>query len=707
MHSEFCLATIVGNTHPAQLARRSANHVTTNIFISRILICLLISLGFAAPTRAAEYEARIWSSKGGKHQIRAKFIDLNDGTVRLERPNGDISRLPLDKLSQEDQDYVRNADKPEVKQEPPAAAAPLGLQVGDRVEAKDFGKWKPATVTEIDYKWKHAEVRYDDGDTDGHMSMDDLRYPGTQQQPFLVKPPSPESSLKTVRPDLSEVDRPLADGTPADQVAPDPLATASWKPRAVRLGGRQDFFEKPTDFAIVASPTPMAIIVHANGHHEDAVPRVELIDLQTRKMLVTGPAPAGTGKLALSPSGSTVATSPADHGGSKSTGRIDFWKIADKKVDHLVSFVPYVMNAWPDLDPEWSAWLDDERLFTVNNEGQLILWQVEGAKAVYELMIDRSSRPILTHGRKHLVVPTSTGVQFFDAKSGELEAVVGSGDCLRAALAFSPSGKQLAIVSSGFVDVLDVTTGETTRSFPCQGANSRDAIAWVDEDYLFTANGLIINVPLRLIAWKYEIRSSLVKSLAGTHWALLENRANKSQVLTPLELPPAEAVAAVDHLDKEQLLVVRPGDTIDIDVQISDGLLAEEVKRSLAEALVETGMKVGDDSGLRLVARTSTGETQKVHYRRFHVFRGEGETIDVTSRVYEIELLLDGAVVWERKSTHSAPRHLQLQEGETIRAAIARVMKPRAGYFRGRLPSYVVRPEYLEPLGSSKLSLGP
>ena len=484
------------------------------------------------------------------------------------------------------------------------------------------------------------------------------------------------------------------------------MVTASWKPRAVRLGGKHGFFERPTDFAIVASPSPLAMVIHADRRPDKAMPRVELIDLKTRKSLVSGPALPGSEELEMSSSGATVATLPEEHGGSESTGRVDFWKLVGKKVEHWISFVPYVMNSWPDLDPEWAAWLDDERFFTVNGEGQLILWQVEGAKAIYELLIDRSARPILTHGRKHLVVPTSAGVQFFDANSGELEAVVGSGNCLGASLAISPSGKQLAIVSSGFVDVLDITSGKTIRSFPCQGVNSGDGLAWIDEDYLFTADGAVINVPLRLIAWKYEIHGGLVKSMAGTHWALLENHANETQVLIPLELPPAEAVAEVARLDQQQLLVVRPGDTISVDVQIGDGLLAKAVKRALAEALTEADMKVGDDSALRLVARTTTGKTQKVHYRRFHAFRDQGETIEVTSRVYELELLRDGRVVWQRKSTHSAPMHLQLQEGESIRSAIARVMKPKAGNFRGRLPSYVVRPEYLEPLGNSKLSLG-
>ena len=680
--------------------------MATKMFLLRILICLLVLLRFAGETATADYEARIWSSKSGKHQIRAKFIDLVDGMVRLERPNGDISRVPFEKLSQEDQDYVQNADKPEEKKEPPTPAAPVGLQAGDRVEAEDFGNWKPATVVEIDYKWEHVEVRFDDGDTGRHKSMDELRYPGTNRHPILVEPPSPESFLKTIRPDFTDVDRLLADGTPSDRVAADPLVTTSWKSRAVRLSGKQNFFETSTDFSIVASPTPLAMVIHVNRHNDEAMPRVELIDLQTRKVLVSGPAPSGTGKLALSPSGTAVATSPKEHGGPDSTGRIDFWKIAGKKVEHWISFAPYVMNTWPELDPRWTAWLDEERFFSVNQEGQLVLWQVKGGKAIYELLIDRGAQPILSHGRKYLVVPTNKGVQFFDAKSGELEAVVGSGNCLHGSLAFSPSGKQLVVVSGGFVDVWDVTTGESVRSFPCQEANSGAGVAWIDEDYLFTANGLVINVPLRLIAWKYEIHGGLVKSIAGTHWALLENRANESQVLTPLELPPAEVVDAVGQLDKNQMLVVRPGDTISVDVPISDSFLAKEVKRSLAEALVEAGMTVGDDSSLKLVARSTNGETQQVHYRKFHSLRDAGETINVTSRIYELELLLDGRVVWQRKSTHSAPMHLQLQEGESIRSAITRVMKPNAASFRGRLPSYVVRPEYLEPLGSSKLSLG-
>ncbi|QEG34381.1 SHD1 domain-containing protein [Bythopirellula goksoeyrii] len=674
---------------------------------SYVFACLSAFI-FATSSTAAEYESRIWSDKSGKHEIKAKFIDLVDGQVRLERPNGDVSRIPLEKLSVADQDYVKNGAKSAQPHEP-AAPAPQGLQVGDRVEAQHFGKWKLGVVTEIDYKWDDVEVRIDgDDDMDWTKDLDELRYPGTTQQPFLVKPASPASSLKTVRPDYDDMARLIADGTPADKIQADPHSDAgsAWKPRAVRLSGKSDFFEKPADFVVTASAEPLALILHGN-HHGEALPRVEIVDLSSRKVVASGPAPPGTSKLVLSPSGTTIATAQSDLHGDDSSGQVDIWKLADKKISHLVSFVPYVMNTWPNLDPEWFAWLDDKRLFTVNSEGQLLLWNASDAKANYELMLDRGVKPLLTAGRRHLVVPTSAGVQFYDADSGDLLAVVGSGNFRNATLAFSPSGRQLAIASNEFIDVFDITTGETTRSFPCRGLGFRDELTWVDEDYLFSAGGLLINVPLRIIAWKFDIRNQLVKSFAGTHWMLLDNHAKKTQALVPFELPPPEALEAVKDLSDEDLLVVKPGDSISIDVQIpEDNLLAQDVQQSLEEALADANMKLVDDSPLKLVARTKTGETQKIRYRGFHDHFGKGELIDVVNRIYEMELLLNGAVIWKRESVHSAPYHLQLQEGESTRTAIDRVMKPSGANFKGRLPSFVVRPEYMEPLGKSNLSLG-
>ena len=678
---------------------------------NRILL-LGLALACVPPlyNSANAQDARIWSDKSGKFEVRAKFVDIKDGKVRLERPNGDISRIPLEKLCEEDQEYVRDQEKG-VKPSPQKPTGPRVLAVGDRVEAKHFRKWGLGTVLEIDYKWEHAEIRLDGKSNFGRqVDIEDLRWPGTTVRPILVDPVKVAASkLKVIRPDMSDVARPISDAPGQTTVTsdPGPPREEGLKPKPVRLQGRMDFHEHPEDFSIIAGPQPLAMVLHSSpGVGNDGPGRIEMIDLQTKKTIAGGPSLPNTKRLRLSPSGKVVVTITGGHSTDDSTGQIDFWTIDGKQVDHSVSFSPYIMDSWPNAECEWVEWLDDEHLFTANSEGRLILWQFDGAKAIYELMVDRGSKPVLSPGKQQLAVPTSKGTKIFAARTGELLATVGSGNLRNAALAFSPSGKQLAAVSSGFVDVIDITNGEMTRSFPCKGVNGRNGAAWVDEEYLFTSNGLLINVPRRIIAWKFEVGHSLSRSVDGTQWLLVDSRLNKTQILSPLKLPPPKVVQSVKKLSDDKLLAIRPGFDVSIHVKINDRLLAQSVEQALLESCKQAGLKVVDGAKLTLGATMKNGKTNEINYRRFHDHFGKGETLSVTSRVYELQLLLDETPIWKRKSVHSPPHHLQMQKGETIRSAVTRLMKPTAANFRGRLPTYVVRPEFQEPLGTSKISPG-
>ncbi|MCA9232102.1 MAG: hypothetical protein KDA57_15745, partial [Planctomycetales bacterium] len=352
---------------------------------------VLFSLCLTGYCLAAEYERRIWTDKSGKHQISATFIDVIDGKVRLERPNGDISRVPLEKLSKADREYVASAGKPEEEPEPETPVL-RGLQVGDKIEIDQAGRWQLGTVVEIDYKFEIVKVQVPGAPFPYRAhGVEELRDPKTLQQPILVKPASPVSALKTIRPDYTKMDRLLADGKSADRIAADPLERPEslWSPRAVRLGGQAGILgslSRPSDFAITYSPTPMAMVVFAApGVGEEGPSQVELVDLTSRKSVLKGPAPPGTGKVRISPGGGSLATLAAENIGARSNGRVAFWKLKDKDISHWISFSPYVMNSWPDAEPQWVAWLDEEKFLSVNQEGQLILWQVENAQAIYEM----------------------------------------------------------------------------------------------------------------------------------------------------------------------------------------------------------------------------------------------------------------------------------------------------------------------------------
>jgi hypothetical protein len=142
---------------------------------------------------------------------------------------------------------------------------------------------------------------------------------------------------------------------------------------------------------------------------------------------------------------------------------------------------------------------------------------------------------------------------------------------------------------------------------------------------------------------------------------------------------------------------------VTLDVQIDDPLLAKSVTQALAQACQEADLPVVAQSPLTLEATVKNGGSEKICYRSFQDHFGPGETLEVQQRVYTLHLRQQGITLWKRETVQGPPHHLFLPEGETVRTAVARVMQPTAASFRGRLPTYVLRPEYQEPLGSSTI----
>jgi hypothetical protein len=85
---------------------------------------LLALLSFGAARLAA---ARVWTDSTGKHTIEAELLKVADGQVHLKKADGMVVVVPLERLSDADQRYLKTA-------RPPAAGA-------DPVESK-----KPASA---------------------------------------------------------------------------------------------------------------------------------------------------------------------------------------------------------------------------------------------------------------------------------------------------------------------------------------------------------------------------------------------------------------------------------------------------------------------------------------------------------------------------------------------------------------------------------
>lgn len=76
---------------------------------------------------SVEAQARKWTDSTGKYSIEGDFAGLTDGQVDIRRDDGKVVRVPLEKLSQADQEHVRQALKPKpTMQETPFSVATAG-----------------------------------------------------------------------------------------------------------------------------------------------------------------------------------------------------------------------------------------------------------------------------------------------------------------------------------------------------------------------------------------------------------------------------------------------------------------------------------------------------------------------------------------------------------------------------------------------------
>ena len=63
--------------------------------------------GDKSKSTASASTMRTWTSKNGKYRVTAKFIELKDDSVRLEREDGETLTVALDKLTEADLQFAR------------------------------------------------------------------------------------------------------------------------------------------------------------------------------------------------------------------------------------------------------------------------------------------------------------------------------------------------------------------------------------------------------------------------------------------------------------------------------------------------------------------------------------------------------------------------------------------------------------------------
>jgi WD40 repeat protein len=336
------------------------------------------------------------------------------------------------------------------------------------------------------------------------------------------------------------------------------------------------------------------------------------------------------------------------------------------------------------------------------------VWSIDGPKGLYQISGEGLKAPAFSPGGKQFAIGASGGISVHDVASGTLLAKIPLEHSFGRYVAFSPSSKFLAATGSQTVEVFDLATGKKTTVAYAASTGSDKGLCWLDEEHVLVGGSDLIHLPSQMTVWSYQHNAESIAQIAGRVWyAFASGPANQTMALLPFKLPH-DAVKPV--ADGE--LVLRPGDDVSVEMEQTfdltrpqgGGAQAPSARDQLTKALTDAGYQIVQNSNKKLTGRTTMGENKEITYRRFGAPFRQTEKASYTQRLFELELSVDGQIVWSRKRVMDAPFHLQLQQGESVEQAIERAITADTGFFRSTIPSRVL-PTELEKARTSKLSI--
>ena len=160
-------------------------------------------------------------------------------------------------------------------------------------------------------------------------------------------------------------------------------------------------------------------------------------------------------------------------------------------------------------------------------------------------------------------------------------------------------------------------------------------------------------------------------------------------------LPHAEAQRIAAGLTEDQLLAIKPGISVSLDLRVpaTNPHEAQQLATSLTQRLKANGITVaGPGAAIVLEATVESGPTQTVQYEtRFGPGR-ETQTANVTEKTSRLAFKEGGRLLWQRTATYGAPFSVQIREGQSLDAAIQAQQPSQLQFFlNAPLPAYLAR----------------
>ena len=432
---------------------------------------------------------------------------------------------------------------------------------------------------------------------------------------------------------------------------------------------------------------------------------IQLVDVNRGRALNPVPIGTDTQKADLSPDGKRiVAVAEEDK-----AARIDVYELTPKETKLLASWRTFTDDKMWSTDMQWVRWLDNDRFLTLNRKGDLVAWNIQGAKAELRWSIDGWTMPTLSPGANQVALNTDEGIAIFDTKNGDTLAWLKEGPRRGGVVGFSQDGSKLAAVTGSRVRVWDLKNGKIIRDFHNRSlvhcdSEQMGSISFDGANLIVRgSSGVdVLSLKERRIIHRYTHQSR--NYLGYGDYTFLTSSSGRTSGFFPNQTTAPDEWEQVE--DPDSILAIKPGTPISIDVRVG-GSLDAEARTFLEKAVEDAGLVLDPNASTRIVARKES-KSESTDYRVIggnpFTRRNNIETVNVTTNTYKVEMFIDGEVAWTYQRSQGGSHFLQTKDGESLQDASNRLTKASAGYFRGlELPRYLVHPKQAGPLSTSQL----
>ena len=386
----------------------------------------------------------------------------------------------------------------------------------------------------------------------------------------------------------------------------------------------------------------------------------------------------------------------------------------------------------PDPGEVYEAfWIDSSKIL-VRTQGAVTLWDLTTCQAIYQ-MVTAGRVLVVDPSRKAFVLACSDLISVYSALDGSPlgslplsyfgKTRASEIKYTNAIVAFSPSGRFLAVSESGSVKVVDMEKGEISASFVIVDDSPGRCLVWGTDEYLI-ASGVGYDLKTRSpICCYLGLENAVTPTLnvGGRVWAMTSDT-----TLVGVELPQSAALEVVQTVRKkaeEKNYELQQGDALSIRCELNKFHDQKQVEDILKKALEKQGFKYDPNSKLTLIAKTvdtkrtevitvveteervPVGQQELPPALRGYTQRRVKQEKDVEVKVYEQSLVIekDGKPIWEDFS-----ETVGTIDGERNWKSIERQVKelnvPEIGFYKSvRFPKFIEREE--KPITSAKSTM--